>query len=304
MSTILSSLYDLAHHHCSFSVNKYYNQTFSSFQMDEHTHPEFEFMYVTKGSCTISYTLQDIHLKHKLKQGQWIFIDGGVSHLLTIHPSTPCKILNLEISLHATTSSSTALTSILKDSSLFLDFLKRHQSVILSNNDSDSTPIYDSLYNIHTYLHNYSKESLLVSLEISKLLLHLAHHVTTPQGYTPDLYYVKKATTYIDEYFDHSLFIADISNYVGISAAYLQRLFTKQLNQSIIEYITYKRIEKAILLLTQTTLPITDIGMDVGFNSRQHFTHTFKKIVGISPKQFRNQKEQLEIPFTHFHPSC
>lgn len=298
MCVNLSSLYDLFYTPCHFQVSRYYNQTFSSFQMEEHIHPEFEFMYIAKGSCNVHYQIQGLHYEYTLKQGHWIFIDGQIPHLLSISPSTPCKILNLEVSLQPRSSPCNTLTPFLKESPSFVDFLVRHKPIILSIKDRDSYVIYEIFKNIHTYLHDYPNETLLVSLEICKLLLHLADHADSHPDYTPNLYYVKKAIAYIDEYFDHPLSIAAIANHVGISSAYLQRLFSKQLHQSIIEYITYKKIDKAILLLTQTKLSITDIAIDVGFNSRQHFTHTFKNIVGISPNQFRTKKDKLEIPFT------
>ena len=50
------------------------------------------------------------------------------------------------------------------------------------------------------------------------------------------------------------------------------------------------RIEKAKMLLENSTLPIVDIAVNVGFNSRQHFCAMFGRIAGCSPMMWRKQK--------------
>ena len=160
------------------------------------------------------------------------------------------------------------------------------------------------MHNIHMLAENesaYQKDSsdhLLLNLELLKLLTLISQQYMMAPDDMLGLHYIKKAKEYIDANFDHDIAIITIANHVGISSAYLQRLFSKQVGMTITDYIINKRIHKSTLLLRYTDAMIIDIAMDVGFNSRQHFTYTFKKLMNISPQQFRNKKDTYEIPFT------
>lgn len=56
------------------------------------------------------------------------------------------------------------------------------------------------------------------------------------------------------------------------------------------EYINQRKIEKAENLLLNTDLSISEISDRLGFTYQRYFSTIFKKIKGISPSQFRNQK--------------
>ena len=66
----------------------------------------------------------------------------------------------------------------------------------------------------------------------------------------------------------------------------------------MIEYLNTIRIERAKFMLSCTEDPIVDIAASVGYNSRQHFSHVFTMITGVSPQEYRkssvkHQKRQL-----------
>jgi len=54
-------------------------------------------------------------------------------------------------------------------------------------------------------------------------------------------------------------------------------------------YLIFLRIEKAKAMLQQTTVYLTDIALECGFYSSQHFSSTFSKWVGKSPGTFRKE---------------
>lgn len=83
----------------------------------------------------------------------------------------------------------------------------------------------------------------------------------------------------------------DFSNLVNLSVSQTSRLFSAQTGKSLITALTELRIEQAQLLLATSTLTVTQIMYDVGFNSISHFNHSFKKYVGLSPSEFRNRKK-------------
>lgn len=61
------------------------------------------------------------------------------------------------------------------------------------------------------------------------------------------------------------------------------------MNVGISEYITSQKIDESRKLLKETNLKIYEISDQLGFESSFYFSKVFKKITGLSPKDFRNR---------------
>ena len=61
---------------------------------------------------------------------------------------------------------------------------------------------------------------------------------------------------------------------------------------TIFEYVTSVRIERAKQLLLSTNRSCTEICFEVGYNNQSYFTRTFKAVVGMTPRQFRNRNQR------------
>ncbi|RIX49258.1 AraC family transcriptional regulator [Paenibacillus nanensis] len=93
----------------------------------------------------------------------------------------------------------------------------------------------------------------------------------------------------------HANYTADISlelcaDLVGTNTYTLSKYFKQFTGINFIDYVTELRIEKAKALLRETDLKINDIALEVGYQQR-YFNRIFKKQVGITPGQFREQAE-------------
>ncbi|MEI6892903.1 MAG: helix-turn-helix domain-containing protein [Pontiella sp.] len=75
-----------------------------------------------------------------------------------------------------------------------------------------------------------------------------------------------------------------------MSRSNLMRVFRKATSQTPIEYLVRLRIQKAMEMLRNTSLSITEIAMEVGFNDSNYFTRQFRRILGESPRAFRQGK--------------
>jgi len=99
---------------------------------------------------------------------------------------------------------------------------------------------------------------------------------------------VEKIKTFIDEtYSDPNLSLSLIAEKFNITPQYLSSLFKEKTGQNLSDYITYLRVEKAKLLLTQTNYSVNEIALKAGYIYPSSFINAFKKKVGISPTKYR-----------------
>ncbi len=105
-------------------------------------------------------------------------------------------------------------------------------------------------------------------------------------------YYLEAAYSYINQNFYNDITVEDIANAVGIHRNYLGRLFRRQLGTSPQNFLISYRMKKAIQLLKTTKLPIKDISNAVGYPNQLNFSRAFKKVYGVSPRQWRDENNQ------------
>ena len=98
---------------------------------------------------------------------------------------------------------------------------------------------------------------------------------------------IQRALNYINENLKKDLSIQSISKATNISKSVLYRQFHRYFNCTVNQYISNKRIEKSIDLLSNTALSIEEIAQNVGFASGSYFSKIFKKEKGISPLKYK-----------------
>ena len=98
---------------------------------------------------------------------------------------------------------------------------------------------------------------------------------------------------YIHEHYSENLSTAMLAKKWYLSESYICHMFKKASGKTIIGYINDLRIEKASLLLENTSESISCIAMEVGFDDVNYFDRIFKKKLGVSPKNYRAAKSQL-----------
>ena len=95
-----------------------------------------------------------------------------------------------------------------------------------------------------------------------------------------------KCLDYINENLYQIITLKKLSAISHYSESYLSAQFPKYMNQTIISYILFKKIEEAKYLLLNSTYNITQISALLAFSSQSYFSTVFKKLTGFSPKRF------------------
>lgn len=102
---------------------------------------------------------------------------------------------------------------------------------------------------------------------------------------------IRKAINYINLNLNSNLTLSSIANNIVVNPNYLSSKFNKEVHESIASFINRRRIEESLKLMKNTSLSITAISEQVGFNDVNYFSKVFKKLLGISPSEYRKNKE-------------
>ena len=101
-----------------------------------------------------------------------------------------------------------------------------------------------------------------------------------------------KVMEYLEVNYNQELDLKEVAHQFDISYAYLAKIFNDHLNMSAGQYINKIKFEKALIDISTTNETITDIAYQHGFTSASSFIREFKKIKGVSPKQYRKMLEE------------
>lgn len=103
--------------------------------------------------------------------------------------------------------------------------------------------------------------------------------------------FLHRVKQYIETNFYEDLNLKALAKKVNVSPYYLSHQFKEKFDCAPVKYLIKRRIGEAQTLLQNSDLAITEIGFMVGFNNPSHFQTTFKKMVGMTPKQYRKLYE-------------
>lgn len=98
---------------------------------------------------------------------------------------------------------------------------------------------------------------------------------------------VQKVITAIDWDIASDLSLKAHADALNINASYLSNIFKKETGMTLTEYVSKKRMQHACHLLTKTKLQIQTIAQHCGIFDVNYFTKTFKKHLGVTPKEYR-----------------
>jgi len=108
----------------------------------------------------------------------------------------------------------------------------------------------------------------------------------TPVGRVADER-IGRSLSYIHDHYHQSPSLTEIAEEIGISSFHYHRQFSKMVGITPKQYMLRKQVQMAKWMLRSSNTPIKQIALDTGFASHGHFTSTFKRILGISPTEYR-----------------
>lgn len=105
---------------------------------------------------------------------------------------------------------------------------------------------------------------------------------------------VAAAIHYMKENIEKRLMLHDIAGYTGYSPNHFSMLFRQQTGESPIGFFNRMKIEESCRMLVRTDMHISQICHKVGISDCYYFSRLFRRITGLSPRQYRMQQKQTE----------
>lgn len=106
---------------------------------------------------------------------------------------------------------------------------------------------------------------------------------------------LRTAVDFIDShYMDEEISLNTVANVANVSSNHFSALFSQNMGQTFIEYLTTLRMNKAKELLRCTGMRSSEIAGEIGYKDAHYFSYLFKKTQGMTPSDYRKVREDKE----------
>lgn len=94
---------------------------------------------------------------------------------------------------------------------------------------------------------------------------------------------------YLDEHYTEKIMLEELAEKFFINKFYLSKIFKETYGTTVNNYLISKRITRAKQLLRFTDMTVDEVGVAVGMGDANYFSRMFRKVEGISPREYRKQ---------------
>ena len=100
--------------------------------------------------------------------------------------------------------------------------------------------------------------------------------------------YVDAAIKLIADRYIQGISIEEVASELGLSSGHLSRIFKRETGCTFVDYLMHIRIKRAIELLKDPTVKVYEVADLVGYMDARYFAQVFKKITGMTPRDFKD----------------
>ncbi|MGN6714556.1 response regulator transcription factor [Anaerocolumna jejuensis] len=148
-------------------------------------------------------------------------------------------------------------------------------------------------YRLHDYINAIIAEDYLLEELKNTICSYGLKYMDNAGAIPSDLMLSKKITAYIQEHFtEPDLSVTKLGLIFQLNVSYMGSVFKKTNGQSLLQYITFVRMEASRKLLMSNQYKVGEVAEKVGFTDVFYYSKRFKKMYGYSPKDFISLNNQ------------
>ncbi|TCM99084.1 AraC family transcriptional regulator [Paenibacillus sp. BK033] len=275
------------HFHNQFPV--FINRWEEGFDLREHDHAYLEIVYVLSGEG-YHYVADEVN---KTSKGSLYIIPIGTSHIFRPNgTSKSLLVYNLCIRPDWIGELNLWLSPYCRDTDVFhiLDG-KPGTYLFLQDTSLEFAPWFEQLHR------EFTEESWGFETTILAGLLQLLTRISRKLKMQDATGNHTSGSTrqsglaslldHINEHLAEALKVERLAQQAGISQRHFIRLFRQQTGMGFSEYVQHKRVEWACRLLSGTRQSVGEIAKQVGYQDPAHFREVFRKVMGMTPSQYK-----------------
>lgn len=131
--------------------------------------------------------------------------------------------------------------------------------------------------------------------ELEEHLLTILAQIAAAHGNEGYSQRVQQIIEIIQNEYMHDITLKDVSERLFLNTVYTGQLFKKEVQQNFSQYLNHYRLAVAQRLLLTTGLSVSDVAVQSGYGTANNLYKNFKKLSGLSPKDFRKQYQKEEV---------
>ncbi|MGL1892435.1 MAG: AraC family transcriptional regulator [Spirochaetaceae bacterium] len=270
----------LNRYNISARVGKYYEFDYSKISNEHHRHDCYELVIVLNGRGTFCYKENN----YILKEGALFISEPDSEHEIHISKNENMTLLYFFVYIQKKQNKS----SFTYKEKIIDQFLAGHKNVVENQNK-----IFGYINFFEEFINNNgSRNDHWFIKAVENLLFHCLelfcnekphqHGIDNP---TADLF--EKALDYIDQNLSVKISAQNISDNINTSKRNLYRIFNKNMDRSVNDYVNEKKISLAESYL-KMNMSVTESASLVGFENLSQFNKLFRKYKNISPREFKS----------------
>ena len=243
-----------------------------------HLHHSVEIVLCRKGSFVI--TAQNTRLQ--VNPGEYLAVFPNVLHTADVVSEDDCQVLQINFHCGSVPTRGTGAEEDTFLLELALEKRRMMSGVVTPQLNACAEGIKDEMES-----DGVGKEHML-SCYIRQLVILMSRDLNLNSDVPPaQNRHLIRATMFVGEHYNEKITVAQVAAEVGVSPRYLTRLFQEQLGIGVAAYITNVRVSRSIdFMLMNPGYPHSQLALDMGFSSQQHFSRVFKEKMGVHPGQY------------------
>lgn len=154
------------------------------------------------------------------------------------------------------------------------------------HSDNRMTVLFNLLFRVLE--RNYTLGNFIYISQVLSLILSEVYFREKVDESTSQNRHVTMVIRFMYQNLAKGLTLEDISEEVQLSKSYLNSIFKQQTGHSPVEFFIHLKMQEACKLLKSTDMYIYEVSSRLGYDDQYYFSRIFKKVVGMSPKEYKN----------------